>query len=101
MAASVTVKNGKSVESVIVKPPVHPTYDLKGVIKLALSEDAGDKGLVFIDFVLVLLRFNYLKDMCIEGVVMAKKGEKHWFFWFWFNVALTLLLVLSSVHICL
>lgn len=44
MAASVTVKNGKSVESVIVKPPVHPTYDLKGVIKLALSEDAGDKG---------------------------------------------------------
>ncbi|GJZ54676.1 nicotinate-nucleotide pyrophosphorylase [carboxylating], chloroplastic [Tanacetum coccineum] len=44
MAASVTVKNGKSVESIIVKPPVHPTYDLKGVIKLALSEDAGDKG---------------------------------------------------------
>ncbi|KAJ0666433.1 putative nicotinate-nucleotide diphosphorylase (carboxylating) [Helianthus annuus] len=32
------------IESVVVKPPVHPTYDLKGVIQLALSEDAGDKG---------------------------------------------------------
>ncbi|KAI3794655.1 hypothetical protein L1987_37288 [Smallanthus sonchifolius] len=31
-------------ESVIVKPHVHPTDDLKGVMKLALSEDAGDKG---------------------------------------------------------
>uniref|UniRef100_UPI001CB8E836 nicotinate-nucleotide pyrophosphorylase [carboxylating], chloroplastic n=1 Tax=Erigeron canadensis TaxID=72917 RepID=UPI001CB8E836 len=45
MAATPTVNLGKSVESVIVKqPPVHPTYDLKAVIKLALSEDAGDKG---------------------------------------------------------
>ncbi|KAI3729355.1 hypothetical protein L6452_18011 [Arctium lappa] len=44
MAATTTVNYGKSVESVVVKPPVHPTYDLKGVIKLALSEDAGDKG---------------------------------------------------------
>ncbi|KAI3794667.1 hypothetical protein L1987_37300 [Smallanthus sonchifolius] len=30
-------------ESVIVKPHVHPTDDLKGVMKLALFEDAGDK----------------------------------------------------------
>ncbi|GAB4828781.1 Quinolinate phosphoribosyltransferase [decarboxylating] 1a [Ancistrocladus abbreviatus] len=32
------------VEAVVVKPPSHPTYDLKGVIKLALAEDAGDRG---------------------------------------------------------
>lgn len=50
-----TTNVGKSIESVIVKPPpVHPTYDLKGVIKLALSEDAGDKGFTF--FVLFFLK---------------------------------------------
>jgi nicotinate-nucleotide pyrophosphorylase (carboxylating) len=27
-----------------VAPPAHPTYDLKAVIALALSEDAGDRG---------------------------------------------------------
>ncbi|XP_050231989.1 quinolinate phosphoribosyltransferase [decarboxylating] 1a [Mercurialis annua] len=27
-----------------IKPPSHPTYDLKGIIKLALDEDAGDRG---------------------------------------------------------
>ncbi|KAL5206411.1 hypothetical protein ABZP36_034620 [Zizania latifolia] len=27
-----------------VAPPAHPTYDLKAVIDLALSEDAGDRG---------------------------------------------------------
>ncbi|KAJ8486295.1 hypothetical protein OPV22_018780 [Ensete ventricosum] len=32
------------VESMAVKPPSHPTYDLKAVIALALSEDAGDLG---------------------------------------------------------
>lgn len=32
------------VESTAVKPPSHPTYDLKAVIALALSEDAGDRG---------------------------------------------------------
>ncbi|CAH9104891.1 unnamed protein product [Cuscuta epithymum] len=35
---------GRAVECMAVKPPAHPTYDLKGVIQLALSEDAGDKG---------------------------------------------------------
>ncbi|KAA8541044.1 hypothetical protein F0562_025007 [Nyssa sinensis] len=33
-----------SLEPMLVKPPSHPTYDLKGVIKLALAEDAGDRG---------------------------------------------------------
>lgn len=32
------------IRSLSVKPPSHPTYDLKGVIQLALSEDAGDLG---------------------------------------------------------
>ncbi|KAM7271667.1 hypothetical protein ACFE04_030881 [Oxalis oulophora] len=31
-------------QSITIKPPSHPTYDLKGVIKLALDEDAGDRG---------------------------------------------------------
>ncbi|CAI9275984.1 unnamed protein product [Lactuca saligna] len=44
MAATTTINHGKSIQSAMVKPPVHPTYDLQGVIKLALSEDAGDKG---------------------------------------------------------
>ncbi|GER48794.1 nicotinate-nucleotide pyrophosphorylase[carboxylating] [Striga asiatica] len=30
--------------SLAIKPPAHPTYDLKAVIQLALSEDAGDRG---------------------------------------------------------
>ncbi|MFS7998197.1 putative nicotinate-nucleotide diphosphorylase (carboxylating) [Helianthus anomalus] len=38
------ISNLGLIDSVVVKPPVHPTYDLKGVIQLALSEDAGDKG---------------------------------------------------------
>lgn len=35
---------GGGVSSLVIKPPAHPTYDLKQVIKLALSEDAGDRG---------------------------------------------------------
>eukprot|EP00262_Sarcandra_glabra_P001010 TRINITY_DN11027_c0_g1_i1.p1 TRINITY_DN11027_c0_g1~~TRINITY_DN11027_c0_g1_i1.p1 ORF type:complete len:362 (-),score=58.19 TRINITY_DN11027_c0_g1_i1:326-1411(-) len=31
-------------QSMVIKPPSHPTYDLQAVIKLALSEDAGDRG---------------------------------------------------------
>ncbi|CAL9755754.1 unnamed protein product [Musa acuminata subsp. burmannicoides] len=31
-------------DSMAVKPPSHPTYNLKAVIALALSEDAGDRG---------------------------------------------------------
>ena len=34
-----------SSKSFAIKPPVHPTYDLKNIIKLALAEDAGDQGL--------------------------------------------------------
>lgn len=44
MSVAGTSNPGLSIESVSVKPPSHPTYDLKGVIKLALAEDAGDRG---------------------------------------------------------
>lgn len=45
MSAVATTKNALySVDSLTIKPPQHPTYDLKEVIKLALSEDAGDLG---------------------------------------------------------
>ncbi|XP_015076928.2 nicotinate-nucleotide pyrophosphorylase [carboxylating], chloroplastic [Solanum pennellii] len=44
MSAMATKNAGRTVESLVVKPPAHPTYDLKGVIQLALSEDAGDLG---------------------------------------------------------
>ncbi|CAN4121699.1 unnamed protein product [Withania somnifera] len=44
MSAIATKNAGREVESLVVKPPAHPTYDLKGVIQLSLSEDAGDLG---------------------------------------------------------
>ncbi|XP_055809569.1 quinolinate phosphoribosyltransferase [decarboxylating] 1b isoform X2 [Solanum dulcamara] len=44
MSAIATKNAGRVVDSLVVKPPAHPTYDLKGVIQLALSEDAGDLG---------------------------------------------------------
>lgn len=28
----------------LIQPPTHPTYDLKGIINLALQEDSGDRG---------------------------------------------------------
>ena len=44
MSAIATKNTGIAAASLGVKPPAHPTYDLKGVIELALSEDAGDLG---------------------------------------------------------
>ncbi|KAL5553393.1 hypothetical protein UlMin_040794 [Ulmus minor] len=41
---SATQKSGISYDSMVVKPPLHPTYDLKEVVKLALAEDAADRG---------------------------------------------------------
>ena len=35
-----------SFESMVIKPPSHPTYDLIAIIKLALSGDVGDQGLI-------------------------------------------------------
>lgn len=44
MSVAQTINPGVSFRSMVVKPPSHPTYDMKGVIKLALAEDAGDRG---------------------------------------------------------
>lgn len=44
MSTAATKNTVFPVESLTVNPPQHPTYDLKQVIKLALSEDAGDLG---------------------------------------------------------
>lgn len=51
MSASKTRNPRVTLESLVIKPPSHPTYDLKGIIKLALAEDAGDLG-----FILSLLK---------------------------------------------
>jgi nicotinate-nucleotide pyrophosphorylase (carboxylating) len=45
MSASATQTAGEV--SMGIKPPSHPTYDLKAVIKLALAEDAGHTGSLF------------------------------------------------------
>ncbi|XP_020594196.1 uncharacterized protein LOC110034256, partial [Phalaenopsis equestris] len=42
MAAVEAAGSTASAESLVVKPPSHPTYDIKAVIALALAEDAGD-----------------------------------------------------------
>lgn len=44
MSATELTNSRISYESFTIKPPVHPTYDLKGIIKLALAEDSGDRG---------------------------------------------------------
>ncbi|EYU24102.1 hypothetical protein MIMGU_mgv1a0195121mg, partial [Erythranthe guttata] len=44
MSATAASNVGIPAGSLVVKPPAHPTYDLNGVIQLALSEDAGDRG---------------------------------------------------------
>ncbi|KAF9587658.1 hypothetical protein IFM89_004490 [Coptis chinensis] len=46
-----------------ITPPYHPTYDLNAVIKLALSEDAGDRGDV----------------TCLATVPIDMKVEAHFF----------------------
>ncbi|KAI9079810.1 hypothetical protein K1719_038220 [Acacia pycnantha] len=44
MSSTDVTSSTTSSKSFAIKPPVHPTYDLKNIIKLALAEDAGDKG---------------------------------------------------------
>ncbi|KAI3790841.1 hypothetical protein L2E82_04205 [Cichorium intybus] len=65
MAATTTLNHGKSIESAILKPPVHPTYHLNGVIKLALSDDSGDKGDV-------TCLANIPTEMEVEAYFLAK-----------------------------
>ncbi|KAL2319229.1 hypothetical protein Fmac_028198 [Flemingia macrophylla] len=51
-----------SFELCAIQPPEHPTYDLKGIIKLALSEDAGDLGF------LAHIRWSGVKTMEISSI---------------------------------
>ncbi|KAJ0974521.1 hypothetical protein J5N97_016486 [Dioscorea zingiberensis] len=46
-----TTNHGALVGSMVVKPPSHPTYDMKAVIKLALAEDAGDRGIALAEMI--------------------------------------------------
>ncbi|XP_052312194.1 nicotinate-nucleotide pyrophosphorylase [carboxylating], chloroplastic isoform X4 [Populus trichocarpa] len=77
MSVTETSNPGISFESMIIKPPSHPTYDLKGVIKLALAEDAGDRGdvtcLATIPFYMeVEAHFLAKEDGIIAGISLAE-----------------------------
>ncbi|KAK8668063.1 hypothetical protein V6N13_105531 [Hibiscus sabdariffa] len=66
MAAAQTTNAGLSLEAMAIKPPSHPTYDLKGIIKLALAEDAGNRGDVTC---MATIPF----DMEVEAYFLAKE----------------------------
>lgn len=66
MSAAELTNSRISYESFAIKPPVHPTYDLKGIIKLALAEDAGDRGDVTC---MATIPF----DMEVEAYFLAKE----------------------------
>ncbi|KHN36422.1 Putative nicotinate-nucleotide pyrophosphorylase [carboxylating] [Glycine soja] len=66
MSATEVTSSRISYESFAIKPPEHPTYDLKGIIKLALEEDAGDRGDVTC---LATIPF----DMEVEAYFLAKE----------------------------
>jgi hypothetical protein len=55
-----------------VKPPSHPTYDMKGVIKLALAEDAGDRGFWYISFLSLSLFFSQTKFELVQCFVYSR-----------------------------
>lgn len=67
MSATGIKSVGLSFDSVAVKPPSHPTYDLKEVIKLALAEDAGDIGDV-------TCKATIPGDMEVEAYFLAKEN---------------------------
>uniref|UniRef100_A0A7N0ZVJ1 nicotinate-nucleotide diphosphorylase (carboxylating) n=2 Tax=Kalanchoe fedtschenkoi TaxID=63787 RepID=A0A7N0ZVJ1_KALFE len=63
-------------ETCSVKPPSHPTYDLKGIIKLALQEDSGDRGDVTSlatvpDDVETEAQFLVKEDGVVAGIALA------------------------------
>ncbi|KAJ7954214.1 Nicotinate-nucleotide pyrophosphorylase [carboxylating] [Quillaja saponaria] len=66
LSATEVERSGISFEPLAVKPPLHPTYDLKGIIKLALAEDAGDRG-----DVTCIATIPY--DMDVEAYFLAKE----------------------------
>ncbi|KAK3043893.1 hypothetical protein RJ639_000592 [Escallonia herrerae] len=66
MTATTNKIHGVSTESISVKPPAHPTYDLKAVIKLALAEDAGNRGDI-------TCMATIPADMDVEAYFLAKE----------------------------
>ncbi|KAF7827689.1 nicotinate-nucleotide pyrophosphorylase [carboxylating], chloroplastic isoform X1 [Senna tora] len=66
MSATEMTTPTKSHEFFAIKPPIHPTYDLKNVIKLALAEDAGDQGDV-------TCKATIPFDMEVEAYFLAKE----------------------------
>ncbi|WJZ80480.1 hypothetical protein VitviT2T_000396 [Vitis vinifera] len=66
-----------SFESMVIKPPSHPTYDLRAVIKLALAEDVGDQGDVTCmatipDDMEVEAHFLAKEDGIVAGIALAE-----------------------------
>ncbi|XP_057737095.1 quinolinate phosphoribosyltransferase [decarboxylating] 1a [Arachis stenosperma] len=77
MSATETTNSKISYESFAIKPPSHPTYDLKGIIKLALAEDAGDRGditcMATIPFDMEVEAYFLAKeDGIIAGIALAE-----------------------------
>ncbi|KAE8698989.1 Nicotinate-nucleotide pyrophosphorylase [Hibiscus syriacus] len=66
MAAAQTANVGLSLEAMAIKPPSHPTYDLRDIINLALAEDAGNRGDVTC---MATIPF----DMEVEAYFLAKE----------------------------
>lgn len=77
MSATGIRNPGISFESTAIKLPSHPTYDLKGVVKLALAEDAGDRGdvtcMATIPFDMeVEAHFLAKEDGIVAGIALAE-----------------------------
>ncbi|KAL0424655.1 UNVERIFIED_CONTAM: Nicotinate-nucleotide pyrophosphorylase [carboxylating], chloroplastic [Sesamum radiatum] len=77
MSATATRNVGIPAGSLVVKPPAHPTYDLKSVIQLALSEDAGDRGDVTCQATIpvemeVEAHFLAKEDGIVAGIALAE-----------------------------
>lgn len=80
MSASATQTAGEV--SMGIKPPSHPTYDLKAVIKLALAEDAGHTGdvtcMATIPFDMEVEAYFLAKeDGIVAGVALADMIFEH------------------------
>lgn len=65
-----------SFESMALKPPLHPTYDLKETIKLALAEDAGGQGylifFIFFSFMLSIILANQFLYIWLYFVLLSQ-----------------------------
>ncbi|XP_058098194.1 nicotinate-nucleotide pyrophosphorylase [carboxylating], chloroplastic isoform X2 [Magnolia sinica] len=77
MSATGTLNPKIPVEAMSIKPPSHPTYDLKAVIALALAEDAGHRGDVTCmatipDDVEVEAHFLAKENGVIAGIALAE-----------------------------